>query len=570
MECAVAAGYSGAVENKREHTDIDALADRYFQRVLDTSPETVTFTGLPGAPETKLDDYSPAGIAAHMDNVRETLAALDHLTEQDATDRVTVAGLRDRLGLEIELYEAGEVVGKLNVIESPVQGIRDVFDVMAQETASDWKTIAARLSDVPRALAGYRESLAQRAASGPAFAARQVERCLEQALDAASDSGSFAGLAQRGAAAAPELAGALEKSAAQARAAYGELAETLRGLLPAATENDAVGRDRYALHSREFLGAVVDLDETYEWGIHELERIDAEQQAIARELYGEGVSVNEALTRLDQEERYTLHGVEELRSWMQHTADDAMAAATQYFDIPEAMRTIECMIAPSNSGGIYYTGPSDDFSRPGRMWWSVPEGVTEFHTWQEKTTVYHEGVPGHHLQLGLAVYLKDQLNAWRRQAYWVSGHGEGWALYAEALMAELGFHEDPGDRMGVLDSERLRAARIVVDMGVHLGKDAGKVAGGKFGTGAWDHDAAWRFLRANVAMEQSFLSYELDRYLGWPGQASAYKVGARIWKELREEARTRAGAGFDLKAWHMKALRLGGVGLDVLRSELSR
>ena len=124
--------------------------------------------------------------------------------------------------------------------------------------------------------------------------------------------------------------------------------------------------------------------------------------------------------------------------------------------------------------------------------------------------------------------------------------------------------------MGVLDSERLRAARIVVDMGVHLGKDAGKVAGGQFGTGAWDHDAAWRFLRANVAMEQSFLSYELDRYLGWPGQASAYKVGARIWKELREEARSRAGAGFDLKAWHMKALRLGGVGLDVLRSELSR
>ncbi|MDY5137551.1 DUF885 family protein, partial [Actinotignum sanguinis] len=123
------------MENKREHTDIDALADRYFQRVLDTSPETVTFTGLPGAPETKLDDYSPAGIAAHMDNVRETLAALDHLTEQDATDRVTAAGLRDRLGLEIELYEAGEVVGKLNVIESPVQGIRDVFDVMAQDRA---------------------------------------------------------------------------------------------------------------------------------------------------------------------------------------------------------------------------------------------------------------------------------------------------------------------------------------------------------------------------------------------------------------------------------------------------
>ena len=113
---------------------------------------------------------------------------------------------------------------------------------------------------------------------------------------------------------------------------------------------------------------------------------------------------------------------------------------------------------------------------------------------------------------------------------------------------------------------RLRAARVVVDLGVHLGKDAGV-----YGDGAWDHDSAWKFLRENVAMEENFLSFELDRYLGWPGQAPSYKIGQRIWNELREEARSRAeatGVEFDMKAWHMKALSLGGLGLDVLREAL--
>ena len=107
-----------------------------------------------------------------------------------------------------------------------------------------------------------------------------------------------------------------------------------------------------------------------------------------------------------------------------------------HFDVPDAMRRLECRIAPTTDGGIYYTPPSEDFSRPGRMWWSVPEGVTSFDTWRELTTVFHEGVPGHHLQCGYAVWNAAELNAWRRGALWTSGHGEGWALYAEGLADE--------------------------------------------------------------------------------------------------------------------------------------
>src|SRR5690606_4960443 len=122
-----------------------------------------------------------------------------------------------------------------------------------------------------------------------------------------------------------------------------------------------------------------------------------------------------------------------LQAWMQDVSDRSVAElGATHFDIPEPLRRLECCIAPTDEGGIYYTPPSEDFSRPGRMWWSVPPGVTEFETWRELTTVHHEGVPGHHLQCGIAVHNTAMLNGWRRNN-WNSGHGEGWALYAERL-----------------------------------------------------------------------------------------------------------------------------------------
>ncbi|HET8582942.1 MAG TPA: DUF885 domain-containing protein, partial [Jatrophihabitans sp.] len=259
-----------------------------------------------------------------------------------------------------------------------------------------------------------------------------------------------------------------------------------------------------------------------------------------------------------------LQGTDALRAWMQETSDAAVAAlAGTHFDIPDAIRTLECRIAPTPSGGIYYTGPSDDLvSRPGRMWWAVPDGVTEFGTWRERTTVYHEGVPGHHLQVAQTAYRSEILNRWRRLASWISGHGEGWALYAERLMADLGFLDDPADYLGMLDGQSMRAARVVLDIGVHCGLPAPAEVGG----GSWTYDKAWQFLRAHANMSEAMLRYELDRYLGWPGQAPSYKIGERLWLQLRDDARAHEGAAFDLKSFHRRALDVGSLGLDVLRA----
>jgi uncharacterized protein (DUF885 family) len=421
---------------------------------------------------------------------------------------------------------------------------------------------------VPTAVDGYVDSLRRAAARGQVSARRQVAACAEQCTDNVGPDGFFAKFAE-GAATTdgtlPEsLRAELHAAAQDASAAYERLAAFLTGeLLPQARETDAFGRELYALHSRVFLGTRIDLAETYEWGQQELARIGAEMAATAERIKP-GATVDEAIAYLDESGSHRLYGTDELQRWMQETSDAALAALTDvHFDIPEPIRTLECRIAPTQQGGIYYTPPSEDLAtRPGRMWWSVPRGITEFDTWRERTTVYHEGVPGHHLQGAQTMYRSGILNRWRRLGSWISGHGEGWALYAERLMADLGFLDDPADYLGMLDGQSLRAARVVLDIGVHCELPAPAEVGG----GDWTYDKAWQFLGAHSKNAEEFRRFELNRYLGWPGQAPSYKIGERLWLELRDEARAREGAAFDLKVFHRRALDVGSVGLDVLRA----
>ena len=561
----------------REPSAVDAIAEEYLRAYARLDPLEATEMGLPGY-DHLMTDFSPAGYAAIADAQRATLARLGTAVPVDDVDRVTVAAMRESLGAELALHEADEWIGELNVISSPVQELRDTFDLMPTSTPEHWENIAARLNALPGAVAGFVESLRLAADRGRVAAVRQVHECIEQATELAAD-GSFFSTFVEG----PEVDAALDESAAcqeirrslaegatAARAAYATLATFLRDeLAPRAPEDDAAGRERYARWSRYFLGATIDLEETYEWGLAELARIVSEQEAVAAQIAGPGATVADAVAHLDADPARALHGTQALRAWMQETSDAAIAALDGvHFDIAEPLRHLECRIAPTQTGGIYYTGPSDDFSRPGRMWWSVPAGVTTFNTWREKTTVYHEGVPGHHLQIAEAVRIRDTLNAWRRLGCWVSGHGEGWALYAERLMADLGFLDDPGDLLGMLDGQRMRAARVVLDIGVHLGLPCPPEWGG----GTWDAGKAWEFLRANVNMPEEFIRFELNRYLGWPGQAPSYKIGQRLWEAARDDALAASaarGEPMDLRTFHARALALGSVGLDVLREALA-
>lgn len=555
-------------EAQRTPTPIDRIADAWVDTLAELSPGLATYIGR-FEHNARLDDYSPEGTARALEAARSALAALEAAEPADDVDVVTKADLAGDLRLQIELAEAGAHLRDVNVIASPAQEIRNTFDLMPTATVEDWGVIAARLGAVPAAIDGYIRTLREGIAQGVVPARRQVSEVATQIARYTADTGFFATFAADAAPAEGGLPASLARELADnanaARVAYDGLANFFTvELLPEAGETDAVGRELYALHSRRFLGATIDLDETYEWGLQELARMVAEQEAIANEILP-GASVEEAVAHLERDESRKLRGTDALQKWMQETSDRAVEElGRSHFDIPEPIRTLECMIAPTNEGGIYYTGPTDDFSRPGRMWWSVPEGVDSFDTWRELTTVYHEGVPGHHLQIAQAVYNRFELNSWRRLLAGSSGHAEGWALYAERLMEQLGYLDDPADRLGMLDGQRMRAARVVLDIGVHMGKQRPD------GQGIWDADYALEFMMRNVNMSDEFIRFEVNRYLGWPGQAPSYKVGQRIWEQIRDDYAAQSGDEFDVKAFHMKALRLGGVGLDTLRMALAQ
>lgn len=547
----------------RDVSKIDELANEYVKQLAKNYPSFATSIGFPGG-EADMDDHSPAGLERDVELSKKTLAELKTLPVADAVDEVTLDAMSQSLQRDIDLHESGLLHRNLNNIASPAQDVRDVFDLTPTATVQDWENIASRMRKVAASLTGYAQTLKVGFDNSDSPAKRQVTEVIDQVEQIISTQ-FFENFAKS---AKIELPAALHRdladAAAQASRGYAEFGDFLRSVVERATEDDAIGKERYALLSEKFLGAKIDIDETYQWGIEELARVVAEQEAVAQQIVPGG-SVADAIAALDNDPSTKLHSTAELKAWMQQLSDQAIAElGKEHFEIAEPLRNLECMIAPTQNGAIYYTGPSDDFSRSGRMWWSVPEGVTEFDTWRETTTVYHEGVPGHHLQIAQATYIRDQLNDWRRLASWTSGHGEGWALYAERLMDELGFLKTAADRLGMLDAQRMRAARVVLDIGVHTGQKR------LDGTGRWDFDYALDFMLQNVNMPNEFVRFEVTRYFGWPGQAPAYKVGQRIWEQIRDDYKMRKGAAFDIKEFHKSALNLGGLGLDTLKRAMTR
>lgn len=546
---------------------MDELANQYFDRTLRLDPVAASLNGLTGYGHA-YPDYGPQGRADRAQLRAETLRALDTAQPHDDVDRVTVHALHAQLRLEDELHAAHLDVATVNNIESPVQGVREVFDNMPTDSSEDWQQIIERLRHVPRALESYTEGLHEAASLGTLASATQFREAGAQAKSFAEPQGPLGALLAHDSVPA-SLLEPLVDAVTGARKAYANLVDSFdEGLLSSARATDAVGEDAYRLHLQSFLGTKLDPRDVYAWGIEQLRELDEEQRLVAHQV-SPGASIREAMDILNEDPARQLNSTDELRRWMQGLSDRAVSDLSKdHFEITGQMRDLECMIAPTHDGGIYYTPPSNDFSRPGRMWWSVPEGTTRHATWEETTTVYHEGVPGHHLQAATALANAGELNAWRRMGIWVSGHGEGWALYAERLMEELGYLDDPGDRMGMLDSQRLRTVRVIFDVGFHCGykvpAELGDMLGGARAGAVWSPQDGWDFLSHNVIMDPAVLRFEWLRYMGWPGQAPSYKVGQDQWLRLREQVKAREGHRFDLKDFHSRALRLGSVGLDTL------
>ena len=547
------------------------LADAYVTEQAALDPIGATSRGIPGH-DADLTDFSPDGQAARAALGRSYLQRLAALAPGSDADRRAAEMMTERLAAEADADAAGERWRDLRIIGSPVQSVRSVFDLMARATPADWEIIAARMEKVPAALAGFVTTLREGAARGIMAARRQALECAGQAASWSGPQPFFVDLVATAPATVggdERLLGRLEGAARAATAAYGDLARYLRDeYAPAAPTEDAVGPERYQLAARAWLGTEIDVVDTYRWGWAELRRIDDAMAAEAGRIVPGG-TVEQAKELLESDPARAIDGEDRLRQWIQDLMDSTIEQLDgRHFDIPAPIRRVEAMIAPpGGAAAMYYTGPSEDFSRPGRTWYPTL-GKTRFPLWGEVSIAYHEGVPGHHLQIGQVRYLSSKLSRFQRLVS-VGGHAEGWALYAERLMDELGFLENPDYRLGQLRAQALRAVRVIVDIGLHHRMEI--PADQSFHPGeTWTPELAEAFAVARSHFPADFMASEVVRYLGWPAQAICYKVGERVWLESRADVQRRQAHRFDLKAFHAAALDLGPMGLGQLRRELAR
>ncbi|MDX2681828.1 DUF885 domain-containing protein [Streptomyces soliscabiei] len=559
------------------------VADAYVDDLIALDPVTGTYLGVKDS-SSRLPDLSPAGQEAIARLARDTLAKLDEAERRPGADsdieRRCARLLRERLTAELGVHEADEGLRSVGNMGTPAHHVREVFTVTPTQTEEDWTAIAERLRAVPAALAGYRESLTlgleRKLYAAPRPTATFVEQLTQWSDTDGAGRGWFEDFVATGAealsAALPEaLRAELDEAARAATEAVVQLRDWVRDVYAPTAEGapNTVGRERYARWSRYYNGTDLDLDEAYAYGWTEYHRLLAEMKQEAERILPGADTPWVALAHLDEHGKH-IEGVDEVRDWLQGLMDQAIDALDgTHFELAERVRRVESRIAPPGSAAApYYTPPSEDFSRPGRTWLPTM-GQTRFPVYDLVSTWYHEGVPGHHLQLAQWTHIAADLSRYQASIGMVSANAEGWALYAERLMDELGFLTDAEQRLGYLDAQMMRAVRVIVDIGMHLELEV--PADSPFHPGErWTPELAQEFFGAHSSRPADFVESELTRYLTIPGQAIGYKLGERAWLLGREKARQRHGADFDLKSWHMAALSQGSLGLDDLVDELAR
>lgn len=540
------------------------IGDRLVDDLVTLSPQFGTSLGVKGV-DHLWDDQSPAGVQAAVDLARRYRGELQpHLRHSDPWQRHAARVAYDRLGEVLADYDNGRHFMRLRHTAGMHESVRDIFDEMNTSTDDGWANVAQRLETVGEAFGGMRATLDEGRRRKEVVARRQVESVIEQARHLAGPDSKWLELAGRAEEAGSKLservAAAVEIGRRENSAFADYLSDTY---MPDATERDGVGSDAYVSAADTFLGMKIDPVEVYKWGWDEVGRLEEAMKEAAREIDPDR-TVDEVIELLESDPAYASPSQAAFAEFVQARLDQALGQLDGvHFEVPPEIRQVTVNLVPPGAAlGAYYLQPSEDFTRPGGVWYSHGKRQ-QIPLWSEVSTAYHEGFPGHHLQVGTSMTLLDSLSRAHRVWIWYSGYGEGWALYTERLMEELGFFERPDYLLGMLSGQQLRACRVVIDIGCHLGlkiPEHAAVAAGE----TWTYEAAVATLHKVAGIPIDVSHSEIKRYLGWPGQAISYKVGERHILALRDKARQREGAAFDLKDFHRYLLGWGEVRLDYL------
>lgn len=547
------------------------LSDQFVNDVAAQFPQTATSIGAVGFDDL-WNDYSPAGTEAAVALARRYRRLFDeHLGHPDQWQRHAARVCRDFQAEVEESYDMGMRYLNLRHTSGIMDSIRDVFDEMNTATEEGWENVAARLETVDQPVAGAMATFEEGRGLGIMSARLQVESTIEQARHLSGTHSKWLALARAATeAATPELADRVARAVDHGRDAMAGFADYLESTyLPDTVEVNGVGRERYIAAAERFLGLEIDPIETYEWGWEEVNRLQHAMVDAARGV-DRDASLPEVIDRLETDPAYAVASQAEFVDFIQGIQDCALSQLDGvHFDVAPEIRNVTVnLIPPGSALGAYYLQPTEDFSRPGSIWYSFGERQ-QLPLWSEVSTAYHEGFPGHHLQVGTVMTQREKLSRGHRLLIWYSGFGEGWALYTERLMDELGYFDQPHYLLGMLASQQLRACRVVIDIGCHLGlriPDTAAIAPGQ----TWTYDSAVETLNRVAGIPLDISHSEVKRYLGLPGQAISYKVGERHILAIRDAAQRAQGASFNLKEFHRTLLGWGDVRLDYLQEITAR
>lgn len=553
-------------------TPVRDIADDYTRALAEREPAAALALGHE-RPSRALADLSPEWLQARYDLQGEVLDRLAALPA-DAPDGVLRAALVERLSGDRAMFDTGFTMRMAAGLASPVHLIIEGVEGLPIGADPAGIAVLERLEAGPAAVREYLRCLARARElgrrgrfSGTGVAAARQLRLLADQAQGWADADYFGGL-DRAPDLPADLASRADAAASAMTAALRELVAVLRDdLLPDAPEEDAMGEDVYATMVASMLGTPVDLAEVYAFGWSELERLVALSRELAEQLGGSGDDpVRSAARILDADPRYRLEGIEEIVRWLRgRVAESAEVLGARGFALPPTIDDVECVVSQASAGVVYYTPAPPDGSVPSRIVWTIPSGVPAVATWQEVTSVHHEGLPGHHLEHTVN-RANGTLHPWQRFLCEVHGYAEGWAHYAEALSEELGLIRDPAERLGMVLGQIWRSVRIVADIGMHTGWPIPSTP--LTAERVWTPELARTFLEDFAMVEPDLARFEVDRYLGIPGQALAFKVGAKLWMEARASWRDRRGPDAPLSDFHREALALGPMGLGPLRALL--
>lgn len=523
------------------------LADRLVAQLISVDPLLATGWGVPS---DDLPELSPSWWEERRGLFAAVAAALRARPPADV-ERVAASMLLERAETEVEWVDSGEAYGELQAaLDSPVFRLRYAFEEMPKESDSDWERILRRLEQVPAALAGWHASLEVSRRSGPRAAARQVQATADALERWAGDgvtAAAFISLVSQREPGGDALARELDASAITASLSLGELAAYLRGTyLQSADERDGVGSHRFALWSRRYSGAVIG-ENDYEWAAAALQDANRDQAAFREEVAAGGPAL-------------VIAGVAEQMNWAEQQIAKAISASERMgvLDLHE-FPGIRVRLAPE--GSTYYSPPSEDGSREATVWFPAQAGASEVEF--SMTVLFHESVPGHHVEASLQ-RRNSSLNRFARLVY-IPGHSEGWALYAERLAEEIGLLDTPRARLGCRGSQALRLASLLIDVGIHCGLEPPTAVRSVVGE-SWTVDGTTALV-AQQGLDQTTAARWVTDMLGRPGHRASYAAGERAWLSARAAA---SAQGEPLGEFHARVLGLGPLGLDQLAAAAAR